>query len=235
MIKAKIFCLMIKFESITKIFPSGQVALDDANLEIDTGEFIFIIGPSGAGKSTLLKLITREFLPTSGRNLFNDEDILRLPPSKVPHLRRKIGTVFQDFKLLLTRTVFENVAVPLEVLSYKDSDVEKEVSSVLEKVGLLEKANSFPVQLSGGEVQRTAIARAIVAKPEVILADEPTGDLDPKTSLSVVSLLEKLNKEDKTTVIMATHNMQIVNHFKKRVIALEGGKVQKEDQGSPHT
>lgn len=219
---------MIKFESVTKKYPGGSIALEEINLEIADGEFVFIVGPSGAGKSTLLKLITREIIPTTGRILFDGQDIVMLPDKKIPDLRRKIGTVFQDFKLLLTRTVFENVALPLEVLSLKDANVEREVSSVLEKVGILEKANSFPVQLAGGEVQRTAIARALAASPQVILADEPTGDLDPKTAQSVVQLLEHINRDDKTTVIMATHNVSIVNHFKKRVIALQDAKIVKD-------
>jgi cell division transport system ATP-binding protein len=221
---------MIEFVSVTKKYPNGQIALDDINLKIHDGEFVFVVGHSGAGKSTLIKLITRETLPSEGRILFNDEDILKIPSSKVPVLRRRIGTVFQDFKLLLNRTVFENVAVPLEVLSKKESEIEKEVSEVLEKVGLLEKAESFPAQLSGGEVQRTAIARAIISKPQVLLADEPTGDLDPKTAQGVVELLEKINKEDKTTIIMATHNESIVNHFKKRVIVLKKGKIAKDEK-----
>lgn len=221
---------MLKFESVTKKYAGDQVALEDVDLKITDGEFVFIVGPSGAGKSTLLKLITREISPTSGRILINDEDIFLTPPSKVPQLRRQIGTVFQDFKLLLTRTVFENVALPLEVLSKKESDIEKEVSGVLEKVGLLEKAERFPAELSGGEVQRTAIARAIISNPAILLADEPTGDLDPKTALSVISLLDKINKEDKTTVLMATHNASIVNHFKKRVVVLEKGKMTKDEK-----
>lgn len=227
---------MIQFESVTKKYPNGQLALEDIDLIIEDGEFLFVVGPSGAGKSTLLKLITREIFPTSGQVLFNSENISQIPEGKIPHLRRKIGTIFQDFKLLLNRTVFENVAVPLEVLGKKDHEIEKGVSSVLEKVGLLEKAQYFPAQLSGGEVQRTAIARAIVAKPEVLLADEPTGDLDPKTAQEVVKVMEKINDEDKTIVVMATHNVQIVNHFKKRVIVLEKGKkVSDEKEGKYET
>lgn len=221
---------MIEFVSVTKKYPSGAIAIEDINLKIEAGEFVFIVGHSGAGKSTLLKLITREILPTSGKILFNGEDISKIPKNKIHVLRRRIGTVFQDFKLLLTKTVFENVAVPLEVLSTKESEVEKEVSAVLDKVGLLEKANSFPLQLAGGEIQRTSIARAIISKPQVLLADEPTGDLDPKNSLDVVKLIEKINHEDKTTVFMATHNAQIVNHFKKRVITLEKGKIVKDEK-----
>ncbi|MEK7580923.1 MAG: cell division ATP-binding protein FtsE [Patescibacteria group bacterium] len=221
---------MIKFESVNKKYHSGETALEDISVTIENGDFVFVVGTSGAGKSTLLKLITREILPTSGHIYFNDQDILKIPRSKVPILRRRIGTVFQDFKLLLTKTVFENVAVPLEVLSQKESTIEREVSTVLEKVGLLEKANSFPLQLSGGEIQRTAIARAIVSKPEILLADEPTGDLDPKNSLDIVRLLEKINQDDKTIVIMATHNAQVVNHFKKRVIVLDKGKIVKDEK-----
>ncbi len=219
---------MIKFESVSKKYPGDHFALEDVTLEIADGEFVFIVGPSGAGKSTLLKLITREVVPSSGAVFFNDQNIFGLREKDIPKLRRRIGTAFQDFKLLLTRTVFENVAIPLEVMSLKDSDVEKEVSEVLDKVGILEKANSFPAQLSGGEVQRTAIARAIVAKPEVLLADEPTADLDPKTARGVVEILEQINKQDKTTIIMATHNVAIVDHFKKRVISLKEGKIIKD-------
>lgn len=216
---------MIQFEHVTKKYSATSAALDDITFKIADGEFVFIVGPSGAGKSSLLKLITREILPTSGQITINSQDILRLPEAKIPQLRRKIGTVFQDFKLLLNRTVFENVAVPLEVVGAKESEIEKEVSATLEKVGLLEKAESFPVQLSGGEVQRTAIARAIVGKPQILLADEPTADLDPKTAQDVIGLLEKINKDDKTIFIMATHNVAIVNHFKKRVITLKKGKM----------
>lgn len=221
---------MINFSTVSKKYASGHVALEDISLKIESGEFIFIVGPSGAGKSTLLKLITREINPSSGKIYFNNEEITSLPKNKIPMLRRRIGTVYQDFKLLLTRTVFENVAVPLEVLSKNDLEIEKDVSETLEKVGILDKSNSFPSQLSGGEVQRTSIARAIISKPEVLLVDEPTGDLDPKNSIAVIDLLDKINKEDKTTVIMATHNAQIVNHFKKRVITLSKGKIVKDQK-----
>lgn len=226
----QVYCLMIQFESVTKKYPNGQIALEDIDLKIGDGEFVFLVGPSGAGKTSLLRLFTREIWPSAGRILFNEEDILKIPSSKIPYLRRKIGTVFQDFKLLLTRTLYENVAVPLEVLSKSDKEIEEAVSSVLEKVGLLEKADMFPAQLSGGEIQRTAIARAIVSKPSVLLADEPTGDLDPKTALSIVKLLEKINDEDKTTIIMATHNAQIVDHFKKRVVYLKNGKIERDEK-----
>lgn len=221
---------MIKFDSVSKKYPAGQSAIEDINLTIEDGDFVFLVGPSGAGKSTLLKLITRETLPSSGTISINGQNIMKIPKNKIPLLRRQIGTVFQDFKLLLTKTVFENVAVPLEVMSQKDALIEREVSTTLEKVDLLEKANSFPLQLSGGEVQRTSIARAIVAKPQILLADEPTGDLDPKNAQEIVKLLEKINHEDKTIVIMATHNAQIVNHFKKRVVVLDKGKVVKDEK-----
>lgn len=225
---------MIQFENVTKKYSAASQALDDIDFKIEDGEFVFIVGPSGAGKSSLLKLITREIRPTAGRIKINGEDILHIPDSKIPHLRRKIGTVFQDFKLLLNRTVFENVAVPLEVTGAKDSEIEKEVSATLEKVGLLEKADRFPAQLSGGEVQRTAIARAIVGKGQILLADEPTGDLDPKTANDVVELLEKINRDDKTTIIMATHNVTIVNHFKKRVISLKKGKITRDEKAGKY-
>ena len=220
---------MLEFIAVSKQFPDGQVALDEVNLKIGDHEFVFIVGPSGAGKSTLLKLITKELVPTAGQVLFNEEDISRIPENKLHILRRRVGTVFQDFKLLLNRTVFENVALALEVVKKSDGEIEKEVSETLEKVGILEKADYFPAQLSGGEVQRTAIARAIVAKPEVLLADEPTGDLDPKTAETVVELLEKINK-DGTIIIMATHNAAIVNKFKKRVVTLKKGKIDKDEK-----
>lgn len=221
---------MIKLENVTKKYPTGQTALEDVSLEIKEGEFVFVVGPSGVGKTTFLRLFTREILPTSGRFFLGDEDILQIPSRKVPYLRRRIGTIFQDFKLLLNRTIFENVAVPLEVMGKSDKEIEKEVSEILEKVGLLEKAEAFPIQLSGGENQRTSIARAIVGRPQVLLADEPTADLDPETAESIMDLLELINKELGTTIIMATHNVNLVNKHKKRVIRLKGGKVAKDEK-----
>src|SRR3989337_2027839 len=208
---------MLEFIAVSKQFPDGQVALDDINLKIEGSDFVFITGPSGAGKSTLLRLITKELVSTSGQVLFNEDDIAKIPENKLHILRRRIGTVF------------ENVALSLEVLKKSDSEIEKEVSEALEKVGILEKADYFPAQLSGGEVQRTAIARAIASKPEVLLADEPTGDLDPKTAEQVVELLEKINK-DGTTVLMATHNASIVNKFTKTVVHLKKGKIEKDQK-----
>lgn len=221
---------MIKLDQVTKKYPSGQIALDDVTIEIGDGEFVFVTGPSGVGKTTFLKLFTREVFPSSGRILISDQNILSIPSKKIPYLRRQIGTIFQDFKLLLNRTIFENVSVPLEVIGSTESHIEKTVSEVLDKVGLLEKAAHFPVQLSGGEVQRTAIARAIVGKPKILLADEPTADLDPVTAEAVVDLLEKINKEDKTTIIMATHNIQIVNKYKKRVLRMKNGKIASDEK-----
>lgn len=221
---------MIKLEKVTKKYPSGQIALDDLDLEIEDGEFVFVVGPSGVGKTTFLRLFTREIFPSSGKIMIGEQNILTIPTKKIPYLRRQIGTIFQDFKLLLNRTIFENVAVPLEVMGKSESHIEKEVAAVLEKVGLLEKAAHFPVQLSGGEVQRTAIARAIVGKPRILLADEPTADLDPATAITVVDILEKINQEDKTTIIMATHNAQIVNKYKKRVLSLKNGKVHSDER-----
>lgn len=221
---------MIQFDSVTKKYPGSQVVLADISLKIADGEFVFVVGPSGAGKSTMLRLITREITPTSGKVLLHGQDLAKVPTDKLPYLRRDIGTIFQDFKLLLNRTVFENVAIPLEVKGTSDSQIEKEVSGALERVGILDKANSFPLQLSGGEVQRTSIARAIVARPKIVLADEPTGDLDPKNAQSVVEILDKINSEDKVTIVMATHNVGIVNHFKKRVIFLKKGKIEKDEK-----
>lgn len=219
---------MIVFESVTKKFGSS-VALDDISLEIKQGEFVFIVGPSGAGKSTLLRILTRELLPTSGKVYLDKKDLTKLPHKEIPNLRRRVGVVFQDFKLLDERTVFENVALSLEVRGKNNKEIEKGVEHILKLVEIWDKRNLFPRQLSGGEAQRTAIARAIVGKPDVLLADEPTGDLDPKTAWGVIQLLNEINSWG-TTIIMATHNQEIVNTLKRRVVVLKSGKIVKDSK-----
>lgn len=214
---------MIAFDSVTKKFGS-TLALDNLSLEIKQGEFVFIVGPSGAGKSTLLRLLTRELLPTSGKIVVNKIDITKIKDRDVPNLRRKIGVVFQDFKLLDDRTVFENVALTLEVQGKSDAEIAKMVEHTLKLVEIWNKRNLFPKQLSGGEQQRTAIARAVVSKPDIVLADEPTGDLDLKTAWGVIQLLNEINSWG-TTVLMATHNQEIVNALKRRVVILKNGKI----------
>lgn len=217
---------MILFEGVSKKFGSTQ-ALDEISLEIKQGEFVFIVGPSGAGKSTLLRILTREVQPTSGKVMIGNLDITKIKDKDVPHLRRKVGVVFQDFKLLDDRTVFENVALTLEVLGKSNEEIAKLVEHILKLVEIWDKRNLFPRQLSGGEAQRTAIARAVVGKPEVVLADEPTGDLDPKTAWGVIQLLNEINSWG-TTVLMATHNQEIVNTLKRRVVILKSGRVVKD-------
>src|SRR3989338_5202440 len=219
---------MIVFETVSKKFGSS-FALDDVSLEIKQGEFVFIVGPSGAGKSTLLRILTREVMPTSGKITVGGIDITKLKDKDIPSLRRKVGVVFQDFKLLDDRTVFENVALTLEVLGKSSEEIEKLVEHILKLVEIWGKRNLFPKQLSGGEAQRTAIARAVVGKPDVLLADEPTGDLDPKTAWGVIQLLNEINSWG-TTILMATHNQEIVNTLKRRVIIIKDGKVSKDSK-----
>lgn len=213
---------MVKFEQVTKKFGS-IVALEDVSFEIKEGEFAFLTGPSGAGKTTVVRLLLKQFSPDKGKILIDGKDIAILKSNEIPLYRRKIGVVFQDFKLLWDRTVYENVALALEVGGLQ-KDVEKEVGKALEEVGLLERANLFPRQLAGGEQQRTVLARALVNKPKLILADEPTGNLDPQTSRQIVLLLDKAAQSG-TTILMATHNADIVNTLKRRVISLKGGKL----------
>ena len=214
---------MILFDSVFKKFGS-TAALDDISLQIKQGEFVFLVGPSGAGKSTLLRILTREVLPTNGKVVVNNMDLTLLKDHDIPSLRRKVGVVFQDFKLLDERTVFENVALALEVLGKSNQEIAKMVEHILKLVEIWDKRNLFPRQLSGGEAQRTAIARAVVGKPDILLADEPTGDLDQKTAWGVIQLLNEINSWG-TIVIMATHNQEIVNSLKKRVIILKRGKI----------
>lgn len=214
---------MIKFESVTKKF--GQItALSGVSFKIDPGEFIFIIGPSGAGKTTLIKLILKNYLPTSGTISLGGIDIKEIPKKKLPEYRRRIGVVFQDLKLLHDQTVFENVALALKILGEKEDKIKENVSDILKQVGLEDRMDFFPAQLAGGELQRVCVARAIISQPEVIVADEPTGNLDLGTARQIVNLLKKINKSGKT-VIMATHNFEIVNSMKERVIELDKGKL----------
>jgi len=214
---------MIKFENVTKKF-GELVALKDANFKIEPGEFVFLIGPSGAGKTTIARLLLREFLPTEGLVEIAGMDLAKMPKVKIPHLRRMVGTVFQDLKLLPDRTVFENIALALKILGKKEEEISEEIKEILDLVGLSERADFFPAQLAGGELQRVCIARAIIGKPEIVIADEPTGNLDIGTARQIVKLLKKINEMGKT-IIMATHNFEIVNTFQERVIELEKGKI----------
>ncbi|HSX58255.1 MAG TPA: cell division ATP-binding protein FtsE [Candidatus Saccharimonadales bacterium] len=218
---------MIKFSSVSKKYNNSSYALENLTLDIPDSEFVFLIGHSGAGKSTLLKLIIREEVPTTGKVLVDEWDVSSLPDSSVPTLRRKVGTVFQDFKLLPQRTVFENVSFPLEVLNLPDNEIHDSVMESLALVNLSEKAQSFPGQLSGGESQRTAIARAMVMRPEIILADEPTGNLDPQSAWEVMQILTKLNSLG-STIIMATHNLDITSSLAHRRVEIQKGRIVKD-------
>lgn len=224
---------MIKFKRVTKRF--GDVtALNRVSFEIEPGEFVFIIGPSGSGKTTIARLILRKFLPTSGTIKVGGKNVVKMPPKKLPLLRKNVGMVFQDLKLLTDRTVFENVALALRVSGKEEEGIKKEVSTVLKLVGLSNRADFFPAQLAGGELQRVCVARAVVAKPRVVFADEPTGNLDLSTAWQIVRLLKEINKLGKT-VVVATHNFEIVNSLKERVIELNKGKiVSDEKKGKYH-
>jgi cell division transport system ATP-binding protein len=220
---------MITAHNLTKKFGS-IVALDSLDFKIEDGEFVFLTGPSGSGKSTLLKLILREMRADRGELKVNDVDISKLATNKLPEYRRHVGVVFQDFKLLPDRSVFENVSLPLEVRNIKKSDLDIAVKKALELVELSRRSDLFPSQLSGGELQRVAIARSIVGRPKILLADEPTGNLDPKTAKSIMKLLHEVHEELKTTVVMATHNADIVNHSSLRVISLDEGKLTRDEE-----
>lgn len=214
---------MIRFDQVTKIY-GNKKALDNVNILVNHGEFISVVGRSGAGKSTLLKLIFAEEKIDSGRILIDDIDISLIPAKDIPYLRRKIGVVFQDMKLLAKKTAFENVAFAMEVAGYSREKINKDVPKILEIVGIAEKMNSFPGEMSGGEKQRVAIARALAHKPVLLLADEPTGNLDEIYGLEILELLNKINKLG-TTVILATHARDLVNKIKKRVITMENGQI----------
>lgn len=218
---------MIKFQDVTKEFSRGVAAIANLTLEIDNGEFVFITGPSGGGKTTLLRLLLREILPTKGSIFVGDQDITTLRKWQIPLIRRKIGAAFQDFKLLNDRTVFENIALALEILGADKEKIKKDACEAIQLVGLEGKEGSFPAQLAGGEIQRAVIARAIIGNPEILFADEPTGNLDPTTAWQIINLLLKINSLGKT-VIVATHNFDIVDALEKRVVWLEKGKITKD-------
>jgi len=220
---------MIYFEKVSKIYSPTSTALEDIELVIEPREFVSIVGQSGAGKSTLLKLLLREERPTTGKVFFESTDINKVPKHKIHHLRRKIGSIFQDYKLLSTKTAYENVAFAMEANGAEEERIESDVPQVLELVGLRDKLFHFPDELSGGEKQRLAIARAIINQPEVILADEPTGNLDPINTVDIIKLLAKIN-ELGTTVILTTHNKEIVDALNKRVITMELGKIIRDEK-----
>lgn len=225
---------MINFKNITKIYPANPrgediVALEDVSFGVGQGEFVSIVGRSGAGKTTLLKLLLGEEKPTRGEVLFESQDITKIKTEDLPLLRRRIGAVFQDYKLIVSKNTFENVAYALEVIGASNESVARDVPKVLELVGLADRAQNFPQELSGGEKQRAAIARALIHRPDVILADEPTGNLDPYHASDIIKLLIKIN-ELGTTVILATHDKQVINSLGKRVITLDKGKLVRDEE-----
>ena len=220
---------MIRLESVTKEYAQETVAVRDASFEVQKGEFVFLVGPSGSGKSTLLRLMNRQESPERGEVWVAGRNINEMPDSKVPYLRRALGNVFQDYKLLLNKTVFENVAFALEVIGKPKHLIAQQVPAVLELVGLEDKTDRFPHQLSGGEQQRVSIARAFVNRPLILLADEPTGNLDPATGEGIMRLLERINQTG-TTIVMATHDHRIVNMLRKRVIQLDRGVIVRDQE-----
>ncbi|MFO7263640.1 MAG: cell division ATP-binding protein FtsE [Bacillaceae bacterium G1] len=220
---------MIDLFDVWKTYPNGVHALQGINLSIKPGEFVYVVGPSGAGKSTLIKMMYREVKPTKGQIFFEGFNLSRIREREIPKIRRKIGVVFQDFKLLPRLTVYENVAFALEVVDTPKSRIKKRVEQVLEQVQLLHKKDRYPSELSGGEQQRVSLARALANKPSVIIADEPTGNLDPETSWDIMELFVDINRQG-TTIVMATHNKEIVNTIRKRVIAVENGRIVRDEQ-----
>ncbi|MFZ7101323.1 MAG: cell division ATP-binding protein FtsE [Peptococcaceae bacterium] len=219
---------MIQFFNVTKKYDNGTLALDSISIGIDKGEFVFLVGPSGAGKSTFTRLLIRESLPTNGQIMIDGRSIVRMRAKEIPQLRRRIGFIFQDFRLLQDRTVFENVAFALESMGTPVSEVRRKVPLVLEMVGISDKYNCFTEELSGGEQQRVAIARAIINNPSILIADEPTGNLDPDTSLEIMKIINNINKRG-TTVIMATHDSDIVDRMRKRVVVLRKGAIVRDE------
>ncbi|MBR5980322.1 MAG: cell division ATP-binding protein FtsE [Oscillospiraceae bacterium] len=222
---------MIEFRNVTKEYPGGTLALDEVDFTIDKGEFVFILGHSGAGKSTLLKLMLKEEEPTDGDITIADYNLSRIRRRKVPYLRRELGVVFQDFRLIPTMTAYENVAFAMRVTNVSAREIRRRVPYILKLVGLEDKSQVYPEQLSGGEQQRGALARALVHNPKIILADEPTGNIDPKLSMEIIELLKEINKLG-TTVVVVTHDISIVNRFKERTIILRNGRVLRDTKGA---
>lgn len=220
---------MITLENVSKAYSTGAPALNNVSLKIEAGEFVFVVGDSGSGKSTLIKLLLRELLPTSGKIMVNDIDVASLRHKQIPKYRRKLGVVFQDFRLLKDRNVYENVAFAQHIVQTPSKEIKKNVPSILSTVGLAGKYKARPKQLSGGEQQRVALARALVNNPPILLADEPTGNLDPKNSWEIMKLLEEINERG-TTVLVVTHNREIVNAMKKRVITMNKGVIVNDEK-----
>ncbi|HHV08645.1 MAG TPA: cell division ATP-binding protein FtsE [Firmicutes bacterium] len=220
---------MIEFQRVTKIYGGHTYALNDVSLKINKGEFVFLVGPSGAGKSTFVRLLLREELPTKGKIIVDGVETVRLRPKQIPFFRRRIGMVFQDFRLLPERTVSENVAFALRVVEAPRRDIYRRVPQVLHLVGLAHKSRAMPTELSGGEQQRVALARALVNNPPILLADEPTGNLDPENSWEIMRLLLEINRRG-TTVVVATHAHEIVDRMRRRVVALEAGRVVRDEE-----
>ena len=220
---------MLIMSDVSKVYPGGSMALQDVNVHIEPGEFVFVVGPSGAGKSTFIKMLFREVLPTTGSIFVNGVDILSLTPKEIPFLRRQLGIIFQDYRLLPDRTVFENVAFAMQVIEAPHRKIKRQVMNVLDLVGLRHRANAYPNELSGGEQQRIAIARAIVNDPVFVIADEPTGNLDPETSWDIMEIFKEINATG-TTIVMATHDKEVVDAMGKRVIAIEKGRIVRDEK-----
>lgn len=220
---------MIEMMNVTKKYNKGITAINNLSIQIKDGEFVYVVGPSGAGKSTFIKMMYREEKATKGRIRVGKYDLMKVRDRQIPYLRRYVGVVFQDFKLLQHKTVYENVAYAMEVIEKSPREIKRRVEDVLELVNLKHRMNNFPNELSGGEQQRVAIARAIVNTPGILIADEPTGNLDPETSMEIMDILERINEQG-TTIVMATHNSQIVNEKKHRVIAIENGQIVRDQE-----
>ncbi len=221
---------MIHFQNVSKKYGKDTLALDQVSFEIEKGSFVYLIGPTGSGKTTIFRLIIRDLLPSAGQIKIGDWDITKLSGKKIPHLRRKVGIIFQDLKLLMDRTVVENVMLPLQFTGVKAATARKRAEEILMEVGLINQGDKFPIQLSGGEMQRVAIARALIYEPEVLIADEPTGNLDWETSLQIINLLDSINARG-TTIFMTTHNENIIAKTNKRVLHMEKGKLVKDRAG----